>query len=64
MHVFDITQALSELQEKKIELNQKVKVSEGQILSLKRDLAKTQLTDKELSQLPSGTNVYKSVGRM
>lgn len=49
---------------KKIELNQKVKVSEGQILNLKRDITKSQLTDKELSQLPDGTKVYKSVGRM
>ncbi len=45
-------------------MNQKVKVSEGQIANLKRDIARCELTSKELSELPADTNAYQAVGRM
>ena len=47
-----------------IENSQRVKVAEGQIAALKRDITRSSLTDEELAGLPPGTNTYKSVGRM
>ena len=57
-------QAFSELQVKMIENSQRVKVAEGQIAALKRDITRSSLTDEELASLPPGTNTYQSVGRM
>ena len=57
-------QAFSDLQMKIIDMNQKVKLSEGQIAALKRDITRCDLTTKELNELPKGTNTYESVGRM
>ncbi len=57
-------QAFSELQVKMIENSQRVKIAEGQVAAIKKDIAKSNLTDKELSNLPPGTNTYQAVGRM
>ena len=63
-YVLKITQAFSELQMKILDMNQKVKVSEGQIAFLKMQIAKYELTNKELHDLPKETNTYQSAGRM
>lgn len=47
-----------------VETSQKLKLADIQIESLKRSITHSQLTDKELSQLPAETNTYESVGRM
>ncbi len=47
-----------------IENSQRVKIAEGQVMAIKKDIAKSNLTDKELSNLPPGTNTYQAVGRM
>lgn len=47
-----------------VETSQKLKLADIQIESLKRGMTHSQLTDKELSQLPSETKTYESVGRM
>ncbi len=47
-----------------IENSQRVKIAEGQVAALRNDIAKSNLTDKELTSLPPGTNTYQSVGRM
>lgn len=57
-------QAFQELQEKMIETTQRVKVAEGQILQLRRNMAHSKLTDQELASLPSHTPTYEAVGRM
>lgn len=62
--LIEYTQAFTDLQVKVQEMNQRVKVSEGQIASLKRDIARAKLTKQELSTLPDGTKTYKAVGRM
>ncbi|XP_064388572.1 prefoldin subunit 1-like isoform X2 [Halichondria panicea] len=60
----ELTKAFSELQVKMIENSQRVKIAEGQVMAIKKDIAKSNLTDKELSNLPPGTNTYQAVGRM
>jgi chaperonin cofactor prefoldin len=45
-------------------MNQRVKVSEGQIAYLKMQITKCDLTNKELNDLPKETNTYQSAGRM
>lgn len=47
-----------------IETTQRVKVAEGQILQLRRNIAHSKLTDQELASLPSHTPTYEAVGRM
>lgn len=47
-----------------LDINQKVKTSEGQIAYLNREMTKNELTVKELKQLPADTNTYLPVGRM
>lgn len=52
------------MKSKILDMNHKVKVSEGQIAALKRNITRCDLTDKELNELPKKTNTYHSVGRM
>ena len=59
-----LIQAFQELQMKIIDMNQKVNISEGQIATLKREITRCELTNKELKELPKDTNVYEAVGRM
>lgn len=60
----ELTKAFSELQTKILDMNQKVKVSEGQIAFLKMQITRCDLTNKELTELPKETNTYQSAGRM
>ena len=47
-----------------IETSQKLKLADMQIETFKRSMTHAQLTDKEISHLPSETKMYESVGRM
>lgn len=47
-----------------IDINQKVRASENQIAVLKRELAKSELTEKELKETSRDVNTYLPVGRM
>jgi len=47
-----------------IETTQRVKIAEGQIMQLRRNIAHAKLTDQELASLPTDTPTYESVGRM
>nr|CAG4636703.1 EOG090X0LK7 [Eubosmina coregoni] len=60
----ELKKAFGELQQKMIETSQKLKLADMQIETLKRSMTHAQLTDKEISQLPSETKMYESVGRM
>ena len=59
-----LVQAFSELQAKILDMNQRVKVSEGQIAFLKMQITRCDLTNKELNDLPKETKTYQSAGRM
>jgi prefoldin subunit 1 len=61
---YDCFQAFAELQQKMVETSQKLKLADLQIETLKRSMTHAQLTDKEISQLPTDTKTYESVGRM
>nr|CAG4652357.1 EOG090X0LK7 [Triops cancriformis] len=60
----ELKKAFGELQQKMIETSQKLRLSDIQIESFKRSIARSQLTDQELSALPAETHMYESVGRM
>ena len=47
-----------------VETSQKLKLADLQIETLKRSITHAQLTDKEISQLPTETKTYESCGRM
>lgn len=47
-----------------VETSQKLKLADLQIETLKRSITHAQLTDKEISQLPTDTKTYESCGRM
>ena len=47
-----------------VETKQRVRMAEAQMQALKRSIAHSQLTDKEIAGLPEGINTYKAVGRM
>ena len=59
-----LIQAFQELQGKMIETTQRVKLAEGQIMQLRRNIAHAKLTDRELASLPQDTKTYESIGRM
>ncbi|KAK2566422.1 Prefoldin subunit 1 [Acropora cervicornis] len=60
----ELRKAFQELQGKVIETTQRVKIAEGQISQLKRNIAHARLTDQELASLSSDTKTYESIGRM
>ncbi|KAF7263908.1 prefoldin subunit 1 [Rhynchophorus ferrugineus] len=60
----ELKKAFAELQEKKIETEQKLRISGLQIDSLKRLKQHATITEREIAGLESGTNTYESVGRM
>ncbi|KAJ7392179.1 Prefoldin subunit 1 [Desmophyllum pertusum] len=60
----ELRKAFQELQGKMIETTQRVKLAEGQIMQLRRNIAHAKLTDQELASLPADTHTYESVGRM
>ncbi|CAH3014721.1 unnamed protein product [Porites evermanni] len=60
----ELRKAFQELQGKMIETTQRVKLAEGQIMQLRRNIAHAKLTDQELASLPQDTKTYESIGRM
>lgn len=46
------------------ETNQKLRIADVQVESLKKQIVHAQLTDKEIQSLGDNTRVYESVGRM
>jgi len=56
--------AFTELQSKMQETNQKLRIADVQVESLKKQIVHAQLTDKEIESLGENTRVYESVGRM
>ncbi|MCL4132918.1 UNVERIFIED_CONTAM: hypothetical protein GTU68_064976 [Idotea baltica] len=53
-----------ELQGKVQETNQKLRIADVQIDSLKKQITHAQLTDMEIQNLGDSTRVYESIGRM
>ena len=60
----ELRKAFAELQAKRMETTQLVAVSEGQRQALQRSIAHSQLTCKEITELPQDTPLFRSVGRM
>jgi len=60
----ELKKAFVELQTKVQETNQKVRIADVQIDSLKKQIVHSRLTDQEIESLGQGTRVYESVGRM
>jgi len=60
----ELKKAFAELQEKAIETQQKVKLSDLQIDTLKRAKQHAALTERELAAMDKSTKMYESVGRM
>eukprot|EP00088_Acartia_fossae_P018657 TRINITY_DN2077_c0_g1_i1.p1 TRINITY_DN2077_c0_g1~~TRINITY_DN2077_c0_g1_i1.p1 ORF type:complete len:124 (-),score=27.29 TRINITY_DN2077_c0_g1_i1:187-558(-) len=60
----ELKKAFAELQMKMVETKQKIKLTDMQADSFKRQIAHAMLTDQEIGALPEGTKVYESVGRM
>ncbi|XP_066147820.1 prefoldin subunit 1 [Euwallacea fornicatus] len=60
----ELKKAFSELQEKKIETEQKLRISAIQIEALKRAKQHALITEREISALEPSTRTYESVGRM
>ncbi|KAB7497663.1 Prefoldin subunit 1 [Armadillidium nasatum] len=60
----ELKKAFIELQGKVQETNQKLRIADVQIDSLKKQITHAQLTDKEIQNLGASTRVYESVGRM
>merc|ERR1739838_351812 len=60
----ELKEAFTELQGKMQETNQKLRIADVQVESLKKQIVHAQLTDKEIEGLGETTRVYESVGRM
>ncbi|KAL7638634.1 UNVERIFIED_CONTAM: hypothetical protein RMT77_011206 [Armadillidium vulgare] len=60
----ELKKAFIELQGKVQETNQKLRIADVQIDSLKKQITHAQLTDKEIQNLGASTRVYESIGRM
>lgn len=60
----ELRKAFSELQVKRMETSQLVAMADGQRQALQRNIAHTQLTCKELCDLPELTPLYRGFGRM
>ena len=60
----ELKKAFAELQVKRMETTQLVGVSEGQRQALQRSITHSQLTCKEITDLPAETPLYRSIGRM
>ncbi|XP_064118631.1 prefoldin subunit 1-like [Macrobrachium nipponense] len=60
----ELKKAFMELQGKMQETNQKLRIADVQVESLKKQIVHAQLTDKEIQSLGESTRVYEGVGRM
>jgi len=59
----ELKKAFGELQQKMIDTKQKLKFADNQVEGIKRNIMHKQITDKEMSNLPTDTKVYLGVGR-
>ena len=59
----ELRKAFGELQQKVVETEQRVNIANHQVDALQRAVVRSKLTAKELSNLPSTTRTYESVGR-
>ncbi|XP_028322822.1 prefoldin subunit 1 [Gouania willdenowi] len=60
----ELKRAFSELQMKKLDVQQKVKMVDLQMEQLKRMQKHAELTHTEVNALPDNTHLYQGVGRM
>nr|CAI5819996.1 unnamed protein product [Callosobruchus analis] len=60
----ELKRAFSELQQKQVETNQKLRIADMQIENLKRQKLFAHITEREINGLAEGTRMYESVGRM
>ncbi|XP_050311745.1 prefoldin subunit 1 [Anthonomus grandis grandis] len=60
----ELKKAFTELQEKKAETGQKLRLATVQIEALKRAKLHASMTEREISALDPETRTYESVGRM
>lgn len=57
-------QLLQEIEARAIASQQQISITKAHMTAKHRDIRMLQLTSKELSELPSETNVYEGVGKM
>ena len=57
-------QAFAELSMKKASAENQIRVSDGQIESMKRKIQHSILVEHEINALPGDVRMYKAVGRM
>ncbi|GAB0094400.1 Prefoldin [Sergentomyia squamirostris] len=60
----ELRKAFAEMQIKKIDCSKKIRVLDIQIDTLKKSKQRLVITENEVKNLPSETNVYASIGRM
>lgn len=60
----ELKKAFAELQSQLNETNNKIRISDVQCDGIRKQMAHSQLTDKEIQQLGSDVRVFESVGRM
>ncbi len=60
----DHEQLLQEIEAQAIQSQQQISLVRQQIAVKQREIRMLDLTSKEVSSLPSGTNVYEGVGKM
>jgi prefoldin subunit 1 len=57
-------QLVQEIESQAIQAQQQINVVRSQIAGKQREIRMLELTSKEVSELPSGTNIYEGVGKM
>ena len=57
-------QLVQEIESQAIQSQQQISVVRSQIAGKQREIRMLELTSKEVSELPSGTNIYEGVGKM
>lgn len=57
-------QLLQEIESRAIASQQQISLTKAHMTAKQRDIRMLQLTSKELSELPSETNVYEGCGKM
>ncbi|XP_014674662.1 PREDICTED: prefoldin subunit 1-like [Priapulus caudatus] len=60
----ELRKAFQELQMKMIETTQRLKMSDIQVEQCRRQINHAKLTNREISEIPTDTRTYESVGRM
>jgi len=55
---------VQEIESQAIQSQQQISVVRSQIAGKQREIRMLELTSKEVSELPSGTNIYEGVGKM